>query len=312
MTSFKDSLGAFLVAATNPLLQFAAGMKGPGSKTAEALRARGLSLYKNHYYQPFIGKDDLRLPLDAPRDLPGLHLDAKAQLAFIESLSGRDEIAAIPDAPAGDGVFHFNNGAFDHGDADMLYAMVRHFKPARIVEVGSGQSTRVALLAAQKNREDAPNTKCAITCIEPYEQPWLEATGVEVVRNRVELMEPAFFDQLEAGDIFFIDSSHIIRPQGDVLFEILEILPRLKPGVIVQVHDIFLPYDYPEEWVLKQGLLWNEQYLLQAFLSMNAGYQILAMGSWLAKTQTEALAALLPGFARKRDARPGSIWLSRV
>lgn len=312
MSDFKDIIGAAFVGAAGKFLDLAAGYKGRDSKTAAALRKRGLALYKTHYYQPFISQDDLRRPLHEDRLLPGIKLDSATQLGFIESLKGRDELAEIPDGPTGEADFYFNNGSFDHGDADIFYSVIRNFRPKNIIEIGSGNSTKIGLQAIARNKEEDLEYQCRFVCVEPYEQPWLETAGVEVMRERVELIDPEFFDALGQDDILFIDSSHIIRPQGDVLFEILEILPRLKPGVIVQIHDIHLPYDYLEQWVLDQELLWNEQYLLQAFLSMNDGYEILSMGAWLAATRKEELTALLPGFAKNPTTRPGSIWLRRI
>ena len=97
---------------------------------------------------------------------------------------------------------------------------------------------------------------------------WLnDVSGIEVLRQRVEQMDKQLFLELEENDILFIDSSHMIRPQGDVLCEYLEILPTLRPGVLVHIHDIFTPRDYPDEWLIDEVKLWNEQYLLEAFLS---------------------------------------------
>jgi len=105
--------------------------------------------------------------------------------------------------------------------------------------------------------------------------PWLKDIGVELIREKVENIELDFFQQLEENDILFIDSSHIIRAQGDVLYEFLEILPSLKIGVFIHIHDIFKPRDYPNHWLLDKHLLWNEQYLLEAFLSNNSDFKII-------------------------------------
>ena len=112
------------------------------------------------------------------------------------------------------------------------------------------------------------NYSCEHVCIEPYEIEWLEKLNVKVIRELVENTDTTVFSTLDKNDILFIDSSHIIRPQGDVLFEYLEILPVLKSGVFVHIHDIFTPEDYPDDWV-NNASFWNEQYLLEAFLSFN-------------------------------------------
>ena len=104
----------------------------------------------------------------------------------------------------------------------------------------------MAIKAIQKNRSEDAQYDCKHVCIEPYEQPWLEETGVIVRRELIEEVDIAFFSELKENDVLFIDSSHIIRPQGDVLFEYLELLPQLNKGVIVHVHDIFSPKNYPQ------------------------------------------------------------------
>ena len=142
--------------------------------------------------------------------------------------------------------------------------MIRHLKPKRIIEIGSGFSTLVAVEAIQKNKSEGYPT--TLTCIEPFEFSWLEELpDVKVIRERVENIPIDYFSALEAGDILFIDSSHIIRPGNDVLFEYLHILQALQKGVMVHIHDIFSPKHYPRAWMVEQQLFWNEQYLLEAF-----------------------------------------------
>ena len=114
------------------------------------------------------------------------------------------------------------------------------------------------------NKQDDPSYTCKHVCIEPYEMPWLEKTGVTVIRKKIEDVEISFFSELADCDILFLDSSHIIRPQGDVLFEYLQLLPSLNKGVIVHIHDIFSPRNYSNEWLMGDIRFWNEQYLLEA------------------------------------------------
>lgn len=127
----------------------------------------------------------------------------------------------------------------------------------------------MAIEALKKNRDEDPSYNCEHVCIEPYEMPWLETVDVSVVRKKVEEVELEFFSQLQKNDILFIDSSHVIRPQGDVVFEYLELLPSLNIGVVVHIHDIFSPKNYLAEWLQDDVRFWNEQYLLEAFLSHN-------------------------------------------
>jgi hypothetical protein len=206
--------------------------------------------------------------------------------------------------------FRFGNGNFESGDADYWYQFVRTTRPNRIIEIGSGHSTLLTRVAIAGAQSDAPGYTCEHICIEPYEMPWLESEGVKVIRSRVEDLETTFFGQLEAGDVLFIDSSHVIRPQGDVLFEFLELLPKLKVGVVVHVHDIFTPKDYPATWITGEVRFWNEQYLLEAFLSHNSQWQILGALNFLHHHFPEALAAKCPFLTPDRE--PGSFYIQRV
>jgi hypothetical protein len=130
------------------------------------------------------------------------------------------------------------------------------------------------------------------------------------MRQKAEHVNKAVFAELEKDDILFIDSSHIIRPQGDVLFEVLEILPSLNPGVIVHFHDIFSPRDYLKEWVMDEVKFWNEQYLLEAFLTCNRDWKILGALNYLHHNHFEALRAKCPFLARDRE--PGSFYIQKI
>ncbi|MGK2922711.1 MAG: class I SAM-dependent methyltransferase [Methyloceanibacter sp.] len=275
--------------------------------TFAAVKSAGYAVYKRHYYHPFITADDLRFPLSAKRSLPGIDLKPEGQLGFAELCDFSSEILDLSEQVDAHGKRLFWEGEFGHGDGDALYSVVRALKPKRIIEVGCGQSTRIIQAAVARN-----GTGCRHICIEPYEQPWLESYGVEVVRQRVESCDPSIVDELEANDILFIDSSHVLRPQGDVLFELMELVPRLKKGVLVHVHDIFTPHDYPENWVLERGLLWNEQYVVECFLSFNRSYEILLAMNYLAHDYRDRVSSIFPGLAREPKAEPGSFWFRRL
>ena len=192
----------------------------------------------------------------------------------------------------------------DRALVERTLAHLREHRPRRIVEIGSGQSTLMAILALRANRAEDPRYRCLHLCIEPYEAPWLERAGVAVLRRPVEAVPLQVFDTLEAGDVLFIDSSHMIRPQGDVLFEYLNVLPRLKPGVVVHVHDIFTPHDYPASWLVEHVRFWNEQYLLEAFLTHNRSWKVIGALNFLRHRHFEALSARLHDFQRAHE--PGS------
>lgn len=278
------------------------------------LRAVGVFPVRDHYYEPLFHPRHLHRALDEPRALPGIRLDDDAQLSLLAQFDFQDELSSIPMQPPGPASFGYDNPNFRAGDAEFLYCMIRHFRPARVVEIGSGMSTLMAQLAIAANRGDDAAYGCAHVCVEPYEMAWLDAQpGLRVVRDRVETMARSLFEELQANDILFIDSSHVIRPQGDVLAEYLDILPRLAPGVFVHVHDIFTPRDYPAVWLVDQVRLWNEQYLLEAFLSHNDAFRVVGALNHLRHAHTGALGKALPVFgADPARYEPGSFWMQRV
>ena len=169
----------------------------------------------------------------------------------------------------------------------------------------------IARLAIQRNASENSGYRCEQTCIEPFEQPWLESLGLNVIRENVELISTKFFEVLEGNDILFIDSSHIIRPQGDVLHQYLYLFGLLQPNVIVHVHDIFTPRDYPAEWVLRDRKMWNEQYLLEAFLSFNSEFKVIGAVNWLYHTHREKLHDACPILMQEPGREPGSFWFRR-
>ena len=274
----------------------------------EIFMQEGILPVADHYYQPLINpKKHLTKSLRDDRGLPALDLNVAEQLSLLGTFHYNEELLKFPLHKKEERRYYYENGWYTAGDAEFLYNMIRHYKPHRIIEIGSGYSTLMAVAALQQNNAE-DGSIAEHFCIEPHEQPWLEQTGVTVIRKQVETLDQSFFLQLEANDILFIDSSHMIRPQGDVLFEYLEILPILKAGVIVHVHDIFTPKDYPEEWIYQKHLLWNEQYLLEAFLSFNSAFRVIGSLNYLAHHHKQALDDKCPVFATQAGKEPGAFW----
>lgn len=268
---------------------------------------------RDHYYQPLINpRKHLTTSLREERSLPGIDLNVPMQLRLLAQFDYNNELQSFPLTKSAGLEYYYDNGSFASGDSEYLYNMIRHFKPKRIVEIGSGHSTRMAINATRRNHQEDPSYACEHTCIEPYEMPWLEQTGVKVLREKVESVNRTLFQTLEKNDILFIDSSHIIRPQGDVLTEYLEIIPTLNSGVLIHIHDIFTPRDYLNEWVLEQHLLWNEQYLLEAFLSFNNSFEVLAALNYLKHHHFPEMAAKCPVLAQQPYREPGSFWIRKL
>lgn len=275
-----------------------------------ALMNVGVFPIRNHYYEP---QFDYRSPspyLFQDRNLPAINWNVSGQLEMLSRFIFSKELADIPQEKSGRLRFYLNNGKFESGDAEYWYQIIRTIKPRRIFEVGSGNSTLMANDAIKKNKDEDPSYECEHICIEPYEMPWLEEAGVFVVRKKVEDVELSFFSQLQQNDILFIDSSHIIRPQGDVLFEYLELLPSLNTGVIVHVHDIFSPKNYLKQWLIDEVIFWNEQYLLEAFLSHNSSWSIIGALNYLHHNHYEKLNLIAPFLTPEQE--PGSFYIQKI
>jgi predicted O-methyltransferase YrrM len=178
--------------------------------------------------------------------------------------------------------YDFNNDWYPYLDAKVLYSLIRFYRPQNIIEVGSGYSSALILDVNETYFEN----KIELTFIEPnpnrlikllYEKDW-ETTSIlkEIVQN-IDLEK---FKSLNENDILLIDSSHVSKSNSDVNFLFFHVFPVLKPGVIIHIHDVFFPFEYPEEWI-KSGKDWNESYLLRAFLQNNADYEIVFFTDYL-------------------------------
>jgi len=261
------------------------------------------------FYQPIPDTRSLDEELWRRRsDLVGIDLNVDVQLDLLTQQFPRfrSEYDAVPreQPPSAQG-FYLTNGMFDGTDALAYYCMIRHFQPRRIVEVGSGFSTRLAAEAGLLNGVTT------LTAVDPHPGELLSRgfDGLTALREEhVEQLELAFFDQLDANDVLFVDSSHVSRTGGDVNFLFLEVLPRLKPGVIVHLHDIFLPAEYPREWILEKCRFWSEQYLLQAFLTFNDTWEVLLANNYLGSEHREAL---METFPKSPWWGGGSFWMRR-
>jgi len=276
-----------------------------------AWEAQGVHVTRNAFYSPIPDTRTLGERLwEAPGELPGVDMNEPAQLHLLEEVFPRFAAgcAAIPSAPGGEPwQFHLNNHTFDGTDALVLYCMARHLAPRRVLEIGSGYSTR---LLAQAARESG---KMELVSVDPYPGD-VVAAGIpglsELVRQPVESIGLERFTALEAGDVLFIDSSHALRTGGDVQFLYLEVLPRLQPGVVVHVHDVFFPREYPRQWLKEHCIFWTEQYLLQCFLAFNREFEVLFANQYVWQRHPERFKAAFP------MSQPwwggGSIWMRRV
>lgn len=284
----------------------------------------GHDVLERSYYSPIV--DAAALPTELwsqPRVTPGLTVDVEAQLAFLERDLAPHLTEFDPPRERSDaGGFYLHNGYYGPVDAQVLYAIIRHVKPARMIELGSGFSTLVALAAHQANV--AEGKPCDYRIFDPYvgDHSQVPSSDLVLVR-RMEATSVALseFAALEAGDIVFIDTTHTVKPAGDVNYLLLEVLPILRPGVIVHVHDVFLPWEYPRHWIVGLRRHWTEQYLLQALLCCNPCFELLFCSHAAARAAPERLRTTVPSFnpasleltAASTDAfTPAAFWLRRT
>jgi hypothetical protein len=203
----------------------------------------------------------------------------------------------------------YPNSGLSLVDAAILHCMIRHHRPRRIVEVGGGTSTRFAAAAALLN--SGAGAPCEFIAIEPFPGSGLRAGFPGLTRLLESRVQDVPLEQFADADMILIDSSHVVRIGGDVNYEILEILPRVKPGCLVHFHDILLPGEYWREWVKDQGLFWSEQYLLQAFLAFNRDFAVAWASRYMHLQRADAIARVFPYFAPDRH-HITSFWIRRV
>jgi hypothetical protein len=295
------------------------------SQVAETGRGSDLCLDQGflpmrvHYYSPVPDIADLRQRQVWYRksDLPGVDFHPDQQVQFLHSLGEKyGHECGWPATPTdNEHDFFTENNSFSFGCAASLYSVLRHYKPRKVFEIGSGNSSLIFSEALKRNAfEGHP---CDYIVVDPYPSPLLEhglPCLTRVIPERVELVDASLFEELGANDVLFIDSGHTVRTGSDVNFLFLDVLPRLAPGVVVHVHDIGLPYEYPEVYFTNQNfrMLWTESYLLQAFLIYNSQFEVLLALNYLMSDKKEEFARAFPKYdPSKHKAISGSFWMQR-
>jgi hypothetical protein len=270
----------------------------------------GFHVTRNHFYSPI--PDLGELPAEhwmRESSLLGIDMQERKQLGLLIDVfpqyRAEYEALALERSGASNG-FHLHNPMFSGTDALVAYCLVRHLQPKRIIEVGSGYSSLLMAEAGTKNGGTS------LTCIEPYPREFLRTgfPGLEkLIESPVQDVSTTLFETLSANDILFIDSSHVVRIGGDVNYLFFEVLPRLRPGVYVHIHDIFLPLDYRREWVVDELRFWTEQYLLQAFLMFNSEFEVVFANSYMARRHMDEFRKTFPTSPWWGG---GSFWIRRV
>jgi predicted O-methyltransferase YrrM len=267
-----------------------------------------------HFYSPLPSLDDVRRDAErlwhAPRDLPGIDLREPQQLQLLDEFARYYREQPFPERRRADRRYYFENSAYSYSDAIVFYCMMRHASPKRIVEIGSGYSSCVAL----DTNELFFDNQMACVFVEPYPDLLLsliraeDRSRVTIIPRRLQDVGLDVFHALEANDFLFIDSTHVAKIGSDVNHIMTQILPTLRVGVYVHFHDIPYPFEYFRDWI-EEGRAWNEAYMVRAFLSFNSAYEIVFFNTFLERFHRERFAALMPLCLRNEG---GSLWIRRV
>jgi predicted O-methyltransferase YrrM len=267
-----------------------------------------------HFYSPIPAIEEIRREearIFAARDnIPGVNLNLEGQLGLFRMLQPYYEEQPFTENKQDGFRYYFSNPNFTFGEAIILHCLLRHLKPRRIIEIGSGFSSCATL----DTNEHFLGASATCTFIEPYPELLLsllkkgDADKITLIERNLQDVDISVFSQLEAGDVLFIDSTHVAKINSDVNYILFEILPQLRSGVHVHFHDIGYPFEYPKEWIY-EGRAWNEAYILRAFLQYNESFEIEFFNSCFAAFQGAEFAAKMPLCAMN----PGtSIWLKKV
>lgn len=268
-----------------------------------------------HFYSPVpditkVRADAARIFDRDRRDLPGVDLRESAQLELLEQfVPFYKELPFAPTTSPGLR-YHYENDFFSYGDAIFLYSMLRVLRPKRLVEVGSGFSSAVVL----DTNERFLGSELDLVFVDPYAERLHtlmndgDRARARVIERPVQEVPLEVFTSLAAGDILFIDSTHVSKIGSDVNYLFFEVLPRLQKGVYVHVHDVFYPFEYPEQWVY-EGRAWNENYMLRAFLQFNGAFETRLFNGLIARFHRDWLETNMPLCLKNTG---GSFWMQRV
>jgi hypothetical protein len=283
----------------------------------EFWQRNGFHVLPVHYYSPIPDTENLdKQVFKRISELKGIDTREENQIDLLKSFSSlyRKEYDAFPDKPSNEKYrFHTGQTSFRCVDAQMLYCFVRHFKPKRVVEIGSGYSTMITAQALEVNAAGSEAVVSDFKAIEPYPNEIIKKgfPGLtSLISTPVQEVSMNVFTSLQENDILFIDSTHTVKTGSDVNHEFLEILPRLNKGVLIHVHDIFLPYEYPSGWILN-GRFWAEQYLVQAFLAFNDSFEVVWMSHLMHRRHSDLLKASMKFYDPDVEF-VGSLWLRKI
>jgi hypothetical protein len=281
---------------------------------------KGYHISENHFYHPI---PDLSLLSEDywvnPSGLRGIELNLPKQLEFLSEINEEyalhfNSLPLYKDEIKDPWEYYIQNHNFTSIDGEVLYSMIRKFKPRKIIEAGSGFTTFLISKAIEDEKKENKEYEAIFNAIEPYPRDFLRTNIpalTSFIEKEIQDVPVELFGSLEENDILFIDGTHTLKFGSDVEFEFFKILPILKVGVLIHFHDIFLPLPYPKEWVYEYGWFWNEQYLLQAFLMYNNSFEIIWSGSMMHNYYPQKLGGVFRSY-KLLNGNPGSFWMRKI
>jgi predicted O-methyltransferase YrrM len=287
----------------------------------KALKQEISNLKKNscyppgHFYSPIVSIEDIKkrqseIWKNAETDgIQGVNLQTKQQLELVENFTQYYKDLPFSAGNKTKTRYQFENDYYSYTDGIVLYSIIRHFKPKRIIEIGSGFSSAVIL----DTNELFFDNKIDLTFIEPYPERLISLLTEKdkkqdfIIQSDVQAVSLDEFKKLQAGDILFVDSTHVVKTGSDVNYILFEILPLLQSGVLIHFHDVFYPFEYPKNWVF-EGRNWNEDYFLKAFLMYNKYFKIRLFSHYLHEHYKEVFNDLPLCYKNKG----GNIWLEKL
>lgn len=252
-----------------------------------------------HYYSPIPDQEEVLAYLASRKSidsqLPGIKPNEETQLSLLKKYKQFYNDLPFPEKKTADYRYYYDNEWYSYGDAIFLYSFLREHQPKKIIEVGSGFSSAVILDTVDQFFTFRPD----ITFIEPHPERLNsllksgDSSHINIIDKKIQDIGLSIFSPLRAGDFLFIDSSHVVKCGSDLQILLFDVLPQLPSGVFVHFHDIFYPFEYPVRW-LKDGLYWNENYFLKAFLSYNNEWSIYFFNDYVMKFLNDFISAEMP------------------
>jgi predicted O-methyltransferase YrrM len=269
-----------------------------------------------HFHSPLVDPDTVRGYVanernTNPSEISGIAFDIERMRAiWLDNLTVIKN-TPFTDHPSKQNRYCYLGGPFSYGDAITLRMMIHHYRPKRIVEIGSGYSSACMLDSA----EHAGLSEFHLVCVEPNTKRLRsflrrdDFARVKIIEKTIQEVPVSIVDDLGPNDFLFIDSTHVMKTGSDVHYELFHLLPRLKIGVVVHFHDVHFPFEYPDDWIFELNHSWNEAYALRAFLMFNTNFRVSFWDSLFAKIFADSIRVEYPTFLRNSG---GSIWIERA